>query len=44
MSATCKHSQSNYDGQEQTYFNRVKVLKNTGSLENPTKDIYEHGL
>ena len=33
MTATCKHSQSNYDGQEQTYFNRVKVLKNTGSIE-----------
>ena len=50
MTATCKHSQSNYDGQEQTYFNRVKILKNTGSVEKPTvpkkieHDIYEHGL
>ena len=36
MTATCKHSQSSYDGQEQTYFNRVKILKNSGSVEKPT--------
>tara|TARA_Y100000004_G_scaffold29962_1_gene31122 strand:- start:2248 stop:2685 length:438 start_codon:yes stop_codon:yes gene_type:complete len=42
MTATCKHSQSSYDGQEQTYFNRVKILKNTGSVEKP--NVYENGL
>ena len=55
MKATSKHSQSSYDGQEQTYFNRVQILKNIGSVENPlvTKkpvhgdpnyDIFKHGL
>ena len=33
--ATCNHGKNSLDGQEQTYFNRVQLVRNVGSTEDP---------
>jgi len=33
--ATCNHGKNSLDGQDQTYFNRVQLIKNVGSTEDP---------
>ena len=33
--ATCNHGKNSLDGQEQTYLNRVQLVRNVGSTEDP---------